>query len=427
MEEEDALNTYYNPSEEESISYAYYEPPTLENFVINQSVDQLLENLPITSVSKAIANNLYGINYLQTPTMVPSSRNVYGFTFFTRPQLNLSIYNISNYTPFYSLLTTNPLSIQRYTRLMLDPRLAFRGLHQTQTGLDFKSSSEPNLTCPFVNPYNPFIPIFTNNLVSISGWPDLTVPVYTSNSGLYGEEFSAVDGVTNNFEAFDVDVTFRNTRGDPIIYMIYIWIKYMSLVFEGVLNPYLDFIAENELDYNTRIYRIVLDNTKRKVTYIACTGASFPLNVPSGNLFDYSNDGVYNTKNSEFSVRFRSNGFLAFEDIIKYEFNEINGIYNPDFYKLLQHDIDVNTSLDEVERLDQNYVYEVGNLIKIPFATMMNPVLFDNKLMNQFHSLSFRATPWINLYTNELEWWISRDLVDGLLLQSGQTFPTFGA
>jgi hypothetical protein len=400
-----------------------YEPPNLKDFVINQSVDQLLDNLPITSVNKAIANNLYGINYLQTPTMVPSSRNTYGFTFFTRPQLNLSIYNISNFTPFYSLLASNPLSIQRYTRLMLDPRLSFRGKEQTQVGLDFKSGAEPDLTCPFVNIYSPFIPIFTNNLISISGWPDLTVPVYTSSSGLYGEEYSAVDGVTNNFEAFDVDVTFRNTRGDPIIYMIYIWLKYMNLVFEGVLNPYLDFIAENELDYNTRIYRIVLDNTKRKVNYIACTGASFPLNVPSGNLFDVSNDGVYNTRNSEFSVRFKSNGFLAFEDIIKYEFNEVNGIYNPDFYKLLQHDTDISSSLNEVERTDQNYVYEVGNLIKIPFATMMNPIVSDNKLVNQFHSLSFKATPWINLYTNELEWWIPRDLVDSLVKQRDQTFP----
>jgi hypothetical protein len=306
---------------------------------------------------------------------------------------------------------------------MLDPRLSFRGKEQTQVGLDFKSGAEPDLTCPFINIYNPFIPIFTNNLISISGWPDLTVPVYTSNSGLYGEEYSAVDGVTNNFEAFDVDVTFRNTRGDPIIYMIYIWLKYMNLVFEGILNPYLDFIAENELDYNTRIYRIVLDNTKRKVNYIACTGASFPLNVPSGNLFDVSNDGVYNTRNSEFSVRFKSNGFLAFEDIIKYEFNEVNGIYNPDFYKLLQHDTDIGSSLDEVERTDQNYVYEVGNLIKIPFASMMNPIVSDNKLVNQFHSLSFKATPWINLYTNELEWWIPRDLVDNLVNQRDQTFP----
>jgi hypothetical protein len=306
---------------------------------------------------------------------------------------------------------------------MLDPRLSFRGKEQTQVGLDFKSGAEPDLTCPFINIYNPFIPIFTNNLISISGWPDLTVPVYTSGSGLYGEEYSAVDGVTNNFEAFDVDVTFRNTRGDPIIYMIYIWLKYMNLVFEGILNPYLDFIAENELDYNTRIYRIVLDNTKRKVNYIACTGASFPLNVPSGNLFDVSNDGVYNTRNSEFSVRFKSNGFLAFEDIIKYEFNEVNGIYNPDFYSLLQHDIDISSSLDEVERTDQNYVYEVGNLIKIPFATMMNPIVSDNKLANQFHSLSFKATPWINLYTNELEWWVSRDLVDNLVNQRDQTFP----
>jgi len=165
--------------------------------------------------------------------------------------------------------------------------------------------------------------------VSLSGWPDLTVPTYTSDAGLYGQEYSFVDGVTNHYESFDIDVSFRNARGNPLIYFFYIWIKYQSLVFEGILNPYADMIIENEIDYNTRIYRLVMDNTKRYVRFIACTGASFPINVPTGNLFDYNVDSPYNDQNKEINIRFKCLGFRAFEDIIKLEFNEAVGIFNP--------------------------------------------------------------------------------------------------
>ncbi|NTW90895.1 MAG: hypothetical protein HGA35_03050, partial [Erysipelotrichaceae bacterium] len=181
-------------------------------FVINSSVDQMLESMPIGSMAKAIGNNLYGINFRQTGNPVPRAKDAYGFTFFTRPQLNLTRLNITNYRGFYNLLTDNNLSYQAFTRLMLDPRLNRR----------------ERLLCPFVDNNSAFIPILTNNVQSLSGWPDLTVPTYTSESGQYGEEHSFVDGVTNHFESFDLDVTFKNTKGNPLIYFFYIWIKYQS-------------------------------------------------------------------------------------------------------------------------------------------------------------------------------------------------------
>lgn len=384
------------------------------NIVFNQTVDQFLENLPITSVRRSLANNLYGIDYTRTPKYLPISKNTYGYTFFTRPQLNLSLYNISNYTPFYSLLTTEPTSIQRYVRLMLDPRLSFIGKDSPGIGYNAITGAEPDLYCPLLDVENPFIPILSNNLTDLSGWPDITLPVYTSPSGLYSQEYSLVDGVTNNYEAFDVDVTFRNTRGEPIIYMMYIWIKYMNLVFEGILNPYFDFITENELDYNTRIYRLVMDSTNTKVVNIAHTGASFPLNVPTGNLFDVNSDTPYNTKNSQISIRFKSNGFIAFEDLAKYEFNEVITIFNSSFKKLLENDTSTSTNLDELKRDDPTAIYQFNDLVKIPKSIMINPTIDNGILTNKYFSLNYRAMPWINLYTNELEWWVKQDLVGNI-------------
>lgn len=373
-------------------------PPPNNDVVINMSLDSILERLPIGSVQRAIGNNLYGINFRQTGAAIPRSKDQYGYTFFTRPQLNLSTLNISNYRGFYSLLTQNKTSYQRFTRAILDPRLGGSGSGETSSGI----------VCPFVDRSNPFISVLTNNLVSLSGWPDLTVPIHTSETGLYGQEHSMVDGVTNHFEAFDMDVTFRNTRGNPLIYLFYIWIKYETLVFEGIINPYLDMITENEIDYNTRIYRLVMDSQKRYVTQIACTGASFPTNVPTGNLFDYNSDTPYNTKNSEINIRFRCMGFMAFEDIIKMYFNQTVAIFNVDMRSLLQHDVAASSSSDAVTRNDSSRIYSVPGCgyVKIPY--LLSTVADTAGVENGALSVNHKAIPYINLYTNELEWWVKK-------------------
>lgn len=359
-----------------------------EEIVLDESIDQLLQQLPVGSIDTAIANNLYGVNFRQTGNVVPRSKDMYGFTFFTRPQLNLNIENISNFRAFYNLLTSNEKSYQRYTRMMLDPRLGLVN----------------QMKCPFVNNQNPFIPVLTNNIVSLSGWPDLSVPSFTSEPGIYGEEHSFVDGVTNHYESFDLDISFKNTKGNPLIYLFYIWIKYETLVFEGILNPYIDMVTENEIDYNTRIYRIVLDQRKRYVRYIAATGASFPINVPTGNLFDYNVDTPYNTKNSEINIRFRSLGFMAFEDILKLQFNQTTAIFNPDIRKLIKADMDASETI--AAREDGMMVYKAPgtSLVRVPHYLAMS---IDTDISGGgFYSVNHKAIPYINLITNELEWWV---------------------
>lgn len=371
-------------------------------YIVGKSLDSILENLPIGSVERAIGNNLHGINYRQTGNAVPRSKDGYGFAFFTRPQLNLSALNITNYRGFYNLLTKNTASYQAFTRLMLDPRLGYVS----------------RLTSPFVDEQNPFISVLTNNIVSMSGWPDLTVPVHTSDTGLYGEEHSFVDGVANHYEAFDIDAVFRNTRGNPLLYFFYIWIKYSSLVFEGILNPYFDMIAENEIDYMTRIYRVLTDPTKRYVTQIGCTGASFPVNVPTGNLFDLNTDTPFNTRNAELNIRFRCMGFMAFEDIIKYWFNQTVAIFNPSMRKVLQHDLE-NWG-DAATREDPAFVYQIpgSDYIKVPYMVGMAAEM--QGVDSGYLTVNHHAVPFINLHTNELEWWapqnrfaVSGDILNG--------------
>jgi len=333
--------------------------------IIDHSLDDYFQSTPIGSIERAIGNNLYGINHRQVATPVPSNKDLYGYTFFTRPQLNLQADNIRNERRFYPLLTDVPLSIQRYVRTTLDPRL--------MEGYVFGAHKVSRINCPMVDNRNAFIPILTNNLKSISGWPDITAPTHTSEAGLYNEVYAQVDGLTKYYEAYDLTATFRNTKGDPILYMFYIWLHYSSLVFEGKLVPYVDFITENEIDYMTRVYRLVMDREKEIVTKIGATGVSFPISVPTGSFFDFNSDKPYNDQNNDVSIRFKSLGAEYQDDILIYEFNATVAAFNP--------------SMEDANR--------EKTMVRV---TKNNLLIFNN-----------RGYPRINPDNHALEWWVDTD------------------
>jgi hypothetical protein len=335
--------------------------------IVPHSLDDYFQSTPLGSIDKAIGNNLYGVNHRQTPTFVPSNKDMYGLTFFVRPQLNMQLDNIRNVRQFSPLTTTNVRSIQQFVKCTLDPRL--------MAGYRFsKDDMTPPIACPMVDRYNAFIPILTNNLNSISGWPDVTAPTYASKSGLYNESHAMVDGITRNYETFDIDASFRNTRGDPILYLFYVWLHYSSFVFEGKLVPYLDMIAENEIDYNTRIYRLVLDKDRNKVTKIAATGASFPISVPTGSFFDFNADKPFNDQNKDITIRFKCMGVDYQDDITIKEFNQTTVIFNP--------------MMSDANR--ESYMIRV-----------------EPALLQMFNN---RGYPRINPNTYVLEWWVPKDL-----------------
>lgn len=278
--------------------------------------------------SSHITNNAYGINHRQTPLPIPMNKDHYGLTFFTRPQLNLQGANLRQKRIMHPLLTTINRSWQRFIRCTLDPRLAAGYTGGDGVALEKGSGGKP-VDCDFVDPEMAFIPILTNNLITISGWKDIVVPTFTSKSGQYREEFSMADGITVDYTAYDLTATWRNLRGDPITNMFYYWSHYQSLVYEGSLVPYPDFIVNNELDYCTRIYRLVLDPSKTKVQRIAACGAAFPTAVPMAGNFDFSRDKPYNDVNAEISVPFRAMGFICQDDILIKAFNQTVAIFNP--------------------------------------------------------------------------------------------------
>lgn len=334
-------------------------------------------NLPITqaedpgrvpsSFGQPVTNSFFGINYMQTPLPVPMNKDHYGLTFFTRPQLNLQSGNLIKLREMFSLLTTDELSVFRAVRCMLDPRLQ---LYQSSADATGDSMEVP---CKLIDPYNPFMPLLTNHLVSLSGFPDKVAPVYRSPPGQYQEVHSLIDGTTKNYTAYSISATFRNSRGDPITKLFDAWITYAASVFEGTAVPYVDMLLGGLIDYNTRVYRITLDPSKRFVSGIAACGAAFPTSTPKGQQYDYNIDKPYNDANNQITIQFEANGAIWDDDILIYSFNSLVGAFHPHMR-------------NEKARL---------NMKLIPYS-----------LASYFNC---RAYPRINPQTRELEWWTSNE------------------
>jgi hypothetical protein len=279
----------------------------------SQIVEQIQLLSQISPSNTAIGSSFYGINHRQIPTAIQINRDYYGLAFFTRPYMNMSNDNLQTHRLFTPLLSTVDTSLQRAIRCLLDYTQPAQGI-----------------TSPFIDPQQAFIAPLTNHLLSLNGWPDISMQTFTSHDGLYKEVYGFVDGnVAEDFQQFSLTASFRNIPGDPITAFFFYWCRYMAAVFEGSLVPYPHMIFNNEIDYNTRIYRLVLDSSKTIVQKIAATGASFPLGSPTGAAFNFdSNSGPLNSSNDQITINFQCFGATYLDDILIDEFNRTVQYFN---------------------------------------------------------------------------------------------------
>jgi hypothetical protein len=339
--------------------------------ILDMSIDNFINDSGIGSRDKAFSNLLYGTNHNRIDPNIQTNQSTYGWVFFTRPQLNLRTYNIRNVRKFYPLLSNNPLSIQRYVRVMLDPRLP----HKLHIRADIPNfyNHEP-IDTPLVDKFNPFIPILTNSVITTSGWPDEVTPIYSTTQGIRKEQLSMVDGTFETNDSVDISVTFKNYINDPLTTLFQTWGRYPTFTLEGTMNPYWDMALENELDYNTRIYRILTDSKWEYLTYIAATGASIPSLPSTGKMFDFNKDKPYNEQTKEVNIRFKSDGVDYNDDILIYEFNKVHTYFNPSYKKYMMGD---KSSMDVI-------------------PNELKPIL------------NFRGYPFINANNYKIEWLLNK-------------------
>ncbi len=304
-------------------------------------------------LTTAITNSYFGINHRGAGNPVPLNNESTVLTFFTRPRLNLSYDNIKAVRKLTPLLNDDVNSRERAIRAYLDPD---GSLHHYKSNL--------------VDPNNPFICLLTNNLTSITGWPDPDTPVYTSEAGVYGEQWAMVDGTGEINNVVSISANFRNIVNDPITYMFHMWSRYQTYVYEGKLTPRPDSILENEIDYMTRIWRINLDATKQYVTRIAVAPAAFPKTDSTGAAFNHNEDNVFTRDTDEVSCEFICIGVEYYDPIHIQEFNDLVVIFNP--------------AMADGRR----------EKTMTPLSAGLKPIF------------NYMGYPRINPYTSEFEWWV---------------------
>lgn len=327
--------------------------------LINQ-IDYMARGSGLGSLSEAIINTMNGFNHRGVGNPVPYNQDNQGMTFFTRPRLNLSYNNLSADRRLSILGAGNGKSLGHFPsaiRQWLDPELA-------------KALNVGNFRSALVNPHSAFIPLLGNNLISLSGWPDPIAEYYNSEEGMAKETWGMIDGIDTIYSSYDLQATFRNIAGDPISLMLYVWIIYGSMVYQGRMLPYPDSEMLREIDYQTRIYRLILDPTRTFVTKVAACGAAFPTSPALGQAFDFSTDTPFEqSRASQISVPFRCFGAMYQDPILLREFNDVVMMFNPSMHP----------------------IYRSQYMTKIP--------------RDQLATHNYDGYPWIDTNTNELQWW----------------------
>ena len=325
-----------------------------------RNLTQIVRNSGRSDIDRTISNTFFGINILGRNPGISLNTENHGYTFFTRPTMNMSYNNLIVDRVMSNLVNESSNSLARMIRCLFDPELE-ESEQIEAVGIDRK---------------NPFIPLLSNNLISLSGFSDFTLNTNMSQPGLYREVYGYTDDVPYNYTSYDITANFRNLEGDPISFMMLLWGWYQGLVYEGRLMPRPGYIIKNEIDYQTRIYRIILDSTRTYVTRIGATGVSWPITSPIGNIFNFEGDGSqspFTTANDQISINFRSLGFTYYDNILIYEFNKLVTDFNSDMLDQRRTDVYYKLRRDEKE------------------------------------IFNYHAYPRINPLTMEFEWWVDKD------------------
>lgn len=315
----------------------------------------------------ALAANYYGFNHRNIGSPLPKNTDSFGYTFFTRPRLRLSYDNLISDRTFALLNSKDKHSVHRWVRATLDPM-------QRETNMDLS---------PLVDPQQAFIPILSNSLLSLSGWPEVTVDTYTSPEGLRREQWSMADGFSKYHSQYSLSAEFKNTINNPVTELFYYWTQYQLMVHEGLMHPHLECSVENEIDYQTRIYRLTMDSSRQFITDIAATGVAFPLSSNVAAKFDFSRESIYNDNNDTVSIPFQCIGAIYKDPILMVEFNLTVQTFNMHMHDSLR-----------------------GKLFYLLKPNEVN-------LFNHF------GYPRIDLDTGRLEWWVYKTEYDAIMKSQG--------
>lgn len=335
-------------------------------------IDKLSRTSGQNTFKDAISNMFGGIDARGMGSPYQKNTDSMGLVFFTRPDLNLSYDNITNHRALAPMARLNDSTgdervdsnMHRAMKLMLSPRLCF--------------GKRPNRT-DLINVNSPFMDVAGNLLQSLNGWNDIALDTYTAPEGLRKESWSMMDSVAENNGVFSLTASFNNVEGDPMTTIFHYWSVYMSLVYTGEITPWPDNVITNTKDYETRIWRLVLDKTQTYVRKIASCVA-YPKATPIALNLNYNRENKFATDNDQISLPFECQAAEYNDPILYEEFNLTVEHFNP--YMKKENRISPNGPLE-------------GMMVKLD--------------SNEVPYFNFEAVPYIDTLTLELQWWVPQD------------------
>ena len=345
--------------------------------VSNSGIDSLLVDFASRQLGLGgKGNNTYsvfsGINALGGIPALPQNVDNQGMVFFTKPCLNLSQDNVSGVRKLAYLLDNGAYSMANVIRCMLNPPIALIN-RLGNAGLQNNDTTRSQI----IDDQCAFLPI-SNLLLTLSAPPDLAADTYTTDEGVLHEQVGNIDGGAGILHAYDLTATFANMEGDPITTIFSSWIEYAQRVQRGEMMPWPINILARRIDYNTRIYRLILDRSRTYVQNIYACGAAFPYTVPLGAKHGYTHGQHLSPESDQIQINFKCFGAMYDDPILISEFNKVVGIFNSDMDTT--HQKTMSSNMVKVKGVSQSGV----NLLAL---------------------LNYKLYPRINPDTMELEWY----------------------
>lgn len=335
---------------------------------IREMIDNLTKVKHGFTLSESMTNTFMGPNIISNTPMLKPNTNLPGYVFTVRPDLNFSTANLRIERKMSPLLTDKADSIMRAIRCILSPQ-CMMPMHQA--GFPNRSGMMPYLECRLVDKNYPFIAISDNNVKSLTGWPSARLGIRNTPAGILKEVHIMADGPSTYKGDFSLNMSLNSMKGNPLMYLYYYWILYIGMVYTQSygLMPWPEYLSNGRMDYTTRIYRLIMDETKTYVTEAAMTGYAIPTSIDIGPYFDYQADNYRPYIERTTEVEFACSGVEYLDEIIIKQFNRTVEIFQP-----LMGD-----------------KYRAKRLIKVDKKYQ--------KIMNN------KVYPWINPISRELEWW----------------------
>ena len=332
-----------------------------------------------------LTNIFTGFNHRMAPLYVPKNVDNTGFTFFTRPDCNFSLDNMISSRKMQEATRAGRGSQAAAIIAMLDPLNEWLLLDKKNPRLGAPLAREVQFDNKCA-----FIPMLSNLITSLTGFPDSTLDVWTSEEGLIREQVAYVDSIYEVNNAYTLSAQFRNIDGDPITTYLNFLVDYMSGVRKGTYIPRAENMYQRVVDYQSRVYRLVMDPTKRYVRKFGIANALFPITDAMGASMNISGNNPLVTDTDQVSVQFYAIGAYYNDPIIIQEFNDVVATFNPDMFP---------------EDENSSYFIPSGKD-------------FMRKLTREEIGIfNYRGYPRINPNTYELDWWIYGDQYETIMAE----------